>query len=604
MPFSFYAVARGRRPGIYPDWDSCKAQVDKFKGNRYQGYNSMQEAEEYMRMYGASDCSSLVNRSQQAGPASSLPFRERWKPYPEIARSQRVKASSKAEYRKSRNKYYKKRSMAVVQEVIDLFFSDPDLGMLKCWQRLCRAVRIEPRDTENQCKADLRGTLVNIFDLIEAVHENKPVPVWPLEQWAEFKNYTRKPANYLSREIAKDNEILACFLQDLTLAQPRRCGSPRPLVDAEEVTRAVPPTPPLPDPVDSSHAQPLPNKRAPTVEQGQTTQQPEAKRPRMLSPETHVDEPDCDIFTDFPPESAFNDHDVSHFETRFANGKQCYVRCRDACVEPDSEQDTEFGDESDTEPDTEPDIDSEDDVAALITEGYSECSPEPNPPLRGFEYYCCPTDGQNRIFRRRDPDYESDNVASMVDDGFSECSLEPDHPRLGYTYTYRDVNGQLHLFRRRDSDYESESEEADLESDDTASMINDGFSECSWPAEGPLCGYEYEGRTIGGQARLFRRRDPDYELESAPDMELDNEPKTEPDIESKNRPPMIDDYSSSDSTSNLKTERIKSGSSPPAPETSEKQRVMSQCIKPELRERTSLRQSRLDTFFKPGPTSF
>lgn len=35
---SFYAVARGTKPGIYRDWDTCKAQVDGFKGARFKGF--------------------------------------------------------------------------------------------------------------------------------------------------------------------------------------------------------------------------------------------------------------------------------------------------------------------------------------------------------------------------------------------------------------------------------------------------------------------------------------------------------------------------------------------------------------------------------------
>ncbi|MFI3247084.1 MAG: ribonuclease H family protein [Ferrimonas sp.] len=41
----FYVVWRGRKAGIYRDWNSCKAQVDGFAGARYKSFPSAAEAE-------------------------------------------------------------------------------------------------------------------------------------------------------------------------------------------------------------------------------------------------------------------------------------------------------------------------------------------------------------------------------------------------------------------------------------------------------------------------------------------------------------------------------------------------------------------------------
>ena len=43
--WSFYAVARGRKPGIFSTWDECKQQTDGFHGARFKGFKSKQEAE-------------------------------------------------------------------------------------------------------------------------------------------------------------------------------------------------------------------------------------------------------------------------------------------------------------------------------------------------------------------------------------------------------------------------------------------------------------------------------------------------------------------------------------------------------------------------------
>lgn len=40
----FYAVRRGRKPGVYNTWDECKEQVDRFAGARYKKFASEEEA--------------------------------------------------------------------------------------------------------------------------------------------------------------------------------------------------------------------------------------------------------------------------------------------------------------------------------------------------------------------------------------------------------------------------------------------------------------------------------------------------------------------------------------------------------------------------------
>ncbi|XP_016842207.1 ribonuclease H1 isoform X1 [Nasonia vitripennis] len=46
---SYYAVAKGRNPGIYSTWDECKAQVHKFPGPKYKKFGSESEAESFIK---------------------------------------------------------------------------------------------------------------------------------------------------------------------------------------------------------------------------------------------------------------------------------------------------------------------------------------------------------------------------------------------------------------------------------------------------------------------------------------------------------------------------------------------------------------------------
>ena len=45
----FYAVAKGRKPGIYTNWPEAKSQIDRFTGAIYKGFATRKEAEEWLR---------------------------------------------------------------------------------------------------------------------------------------------------------------------------------------------------------------------------------------------------------------------------------------------------------------------------------------------------------------------------------------------------------------------------------------------------------------------------------------------------------------------------------------------------------------------------
>ena len=45
----FYAVKNGRINGIYDNWESCKEQVQGFKGAQFKKFKTKQEADDYMK---------------------------------------------------------------------------------------------------------------------------------------------------------------------------------------------------------------------------------------------------------------------------------------------------------------------------------------------------------------------------------------------------------------------------------------------------------------------------------------------------------------------------------------------------------------------------
>lgn len=48
MAGKFYAVRKGRTPGIYNSWDDCKKQIDGFSGATYKSFKTAAEAAEFM----------------------------------------------------------------------------------------------------------------------------------------------------------------------------------------------------------------------------------------------------------------------------------------------------------------------------------------------------------------------------------------------------------------------------------------------------------------------------------------------------------------------------------------------------------------------------
>lgn len=47
MASKYYAVKKGKVPGIYLNWNDCKAMVDGYQGAVYKSFKTIEEAEIY-----------------------------------------------------------------------------------------------------------------------------------------------------------------------------------------------------------------------------------------------------------------------------------------------------------------------------------------------------------------------------------------------------------------------------------------------------------------------------------------------------------------------------------------------------------------------------
>ena len=89
---------------------------------------------------------------------------------------------------------------------------------LQGYQALCHEVGIDPSDSVAECKRNLKNTLVNIVDLIDARRTGKRVEVW--DSFEEFRAYTLQDKKRINLEEAKKPPgYLASLLQ--RLSEPR-----------------------------------------------------------------------------------------------------------------------------------------------------------------------------------------------------------------------------------------------------------------------------------------------------------------------------------------------------------------------------------------------
>lgn len=74
MAKKYYAVAKGKTPGIYLTWNDCKAQVDGFSGAVYKGFATVQEAEEFVVRYGDGTTETVTDGKNNLQRNAEKPF--------------------------------------------------------------------------------------------------------------------------------------------------------------------------------------------------------------------------------------------------------------------------------------------------------------------------------------------------------------------------------------------------------------------------------------------------------------------------------------------------------------------------------------------------
>ncbi|KAI1755180.1 hypothetical protein F4782DRAFT_490382 [Xylaria castorea] len=258
---NYYGVREGRVRGVYNDWNSCRAQVEKCT-SQYRGFDTYEEAAFYVETgqtrkgdngsamftewkrtqrptIGTS--SNIVKREEkprikvEAFDASQSYFSQvpNFEPddradfddeFGRFASSQDIAPGSQA-WRQKRTDairhemvfhYSQKVDSDVIKEEDEYDLGLSEEEKLQVFQNMCREVDLEPLDTIVGCVSNLKSVLVNIVDYIDAKRNARPIKVWGPHEFEEFKRYTLSPKKRIDQRTAKKGDgLLEPLLQVL-----------------------------------------------------------------------------------------------------------------------------------------------------------------------------------------------------------------------------------------------------------------------------------------------------------------------------------------------------------------------------------------------------
>lgn len=237
----YYAVAYGRKPGLYESWfgaDGAREQTNGFSGAVFKGFDDREEAIEFMRVNGIARSDIRVFReafrkSTNFEPKPTASFNDEFKRFAASQRMDRP-AMNKAKVdaiRDSLIHFCLPGGLTVDQE-------DPDEGIiltlvqtLEIYKTMCRLAGKTVQGRINHCLRELNAApYVNIIDFIDNYRTQQRIRTF--QNWSAFKHYTLD-GRTINVEYASKNEFLAPLLQDFG----RGPGAVNPMTQRDRLIR-------------------------------------------------------------------------------------------------------------------------------------------------------------------------------------------------------------------------------------------------------------------------------------------------------------------------------------------------------------------------------
>ncbi|KAF8919153.1 hypothetical protein CPB85DRAFT_1429785 [Mucidula mucida] len=131
---------------------------------------------------------------------------------------ERFRALALSEGLKKKSDKYKERRKAFIADAVEDGFIATfgvNNSSLQSWQRLCTIVGIPAAETLlsiKKCKAALKGTFVNIVDLVDAAAAGKVMTKGVFNDITSLRRYIKNTKKMFPRGRAKRNPLLRHFL--------------------------------------------------------------------------------------------------------------------------------------------------------------------------------------------------------------------------------------------------------------------------------------------------------------------------------------------------------------------------------------------------------
>jgi hypothetical protein len=222
MAIPYFAVARGKKPGLYSNYEDARDQTDGFHNPCWTECPNRASALRYMEQNGVrrSDVRLFIRafrEQENFKPQSSLSFEQEFKLFASSQNLQHGHEIRSAKVNAMRDEiiyYYLTEGLMLHQ--VDGHTRNTKVTndqRLHIYQAMCRQSGKKPHDTLEACLTELKckPPYVNLLDFINVFRTGHKVNTF--DDWHDFCVYTRKKR--VDLEYAKKSEFLAPFLQNL-----------------------------------------------------------------------------------------------------------------------------------------------------------------------------------------------------------------------------------------------------------------------------------------------------------------------------------------------------------------------------------------------------